>query len=309
MAMASEPQRQCPLRGKNIAIPSPDISRLYGPCMTPLTAAETYLQDFHQRQAGVTSAAFAHLPARSPTSNWTSSYDVLTSLIPAVDTPLSVLDLACGDGHLLGLLAARRQPRLQLLGIDMSQAELAAARAALPPSVRLLQGRGQALDLPSGSVDHLVSHMALMLMDDIEQVVREMRRVLRPGGQFVAIVGRTFLLGEVNDVFMRVFKPIASDALPPLRFGDRRTGSEAGWRELLAAGFTEVEFDDIDVAWTPTPGELWAALRDTYDIDRLDDDARQRLRGAFMDAVAPLQAGDGLIATGWGLRAVRARAA
>jgi len=277
--------------------------------MTPLTAAETYLQDFHQRQAGVTSAAFAHLPARSPTSNWTSSYDVLTSLIPAVDTPLSVLDLACGDGHLLGLLAARRQPRLQLLGIDMSQAELAAARAALPPSVRLLQGRGQALDLPSGSVDHLVSHMALMLMDDIEQVVREMRRVLRPGGQFVAIVGRTFLLGEVNDVFMRVFKPIASDALPPLRFGDRRTGSEAGWRELLAAGFTEVEFDDIDVAWTPTPGELWAALRDTYDIDRLDDDARQRLRGAFMDAVAPLQAGDGLIATGWGLRAVRARAA
>lgn len=277
--------------------------------MTPLTAAETYLQDFHQRQAGVTSAAFAHLPARSPSGNWTSSYEVLTSLVPAVDTPLSVLDLACGDGHLLGLLAARRQPRLQLLGIDMSQAELAAARAALPPSVRLLQGRGQALDLPSGSVDHLVSHMALMLMDDIEQVVREMRRVLRPGGQFVAIVGRTFLLGEVNDVFMRVFKPIASDALPPLRFGDRRTGSEAGWRELLAAGFTEVEFDDIDVAWTPTPGELWAALRDTYDIDRLDDDARQRLRGAFMDAVAPLQAGDGLIATGWGLRAVRARAA
>jgi hypothetical protein len=30
---------------------------------------------------------------------------------------------------------------------------------------------------------------------------------------------------------------------------------------------------------------------------------------AFMDAAAPLQAGDGLIATGWGLRAVRARAA
>lgn len=275
--------------------------------MTTPTAAETYLQDFHQRQVGVTSAAFAHLPASSRARSWASSYDVLTSLIPTVDTPLSVLDLACGDGHLLGLLAARRQPDLQLLGVDMSEAELAAARAALPASVRLLLGRGQALDLPSASVDYLVSHMALMLMDDIEQVVREMRRVLRPGGQFAAIVGRTFLLGEVNDVFMRVFKPIASDALPPLRLGDRRAGSEAGWRELLDAGFADVAFEDIDVPWTPTPGELWAALLDTYDIDRLDDEARQRLRSAFMDAVAPLRTGDGLIATGWGLRLVRTR--
>lgn len=277
--------------------------------MTLLTAAETYLQDFHQRQVGVTSTAFGHLPASSPAASWASSYDVLTSLVPAVDTPLSVLDLACGDGHLLGLLAARRQPRLQLLGVDMSQAELAAARAALPPSVHLLQGRGQALNLPSASVDYLVSHMALMLMDDIEEVMREIRRVLRPGGQFAAIVGRTFLLGEVNDVFMRVFKPIASTELPPLRFGDRRTGSEAGWRELLDAGFADVEVDDIDVPWTPTPGELWTALLDTYDIDRLDDGARQRLRDAFLDAAAHLQDSDGKIATGWGLRLVRARAA
>ncbi|WP_219133873.1 class I SAM-dependent methyltransferase [Janthinobacterium sp. UMAB-60] len=277
--------------------------------MTPLTAAETYLQDFHQRQVGVTSAAFAHLPASSPVGRWASSYAVLTDLVPVGDNPLSVLDLACGNGHLLGLLAARQQAQLQLLGVDMSEAELAVARAALPASVRLLPGRSQALDLPSASVDYLVSHMALMLMDDIEQVVREMRRVLRPAGHFAAIVGRTFLLGEVNDVFMRVFKPIASDALPPLRFGDRRAGSEAGWRELLDAGFADVEFDDIDVPWTPTPGEMWTALLDTYDIDRLDDDARQRLRSAFLDAVAPLQTGDGLIATGWGLRLVRGRAA
>lgn len=277
--------------------------------MPPLTAAETYLQDFHQRQVGVTSAAFAHLPAHAASATYASSYAALTSLVPGVNAPLSVLDLGCGDGYLLGLLAARQQAQLQLLGVDMSEAELAVARAALPASVRLLQGRGQTLDLPSASVDYLLSHMALMLMDDIEQVVREMRRVLRPGGQFAAIVGRTFLLGEVNDVFMRVFKPIASDALPPLRFGDRRTGSEAGWRELLDAGFADVEFDDIDVPWTPTPTELWTALLDTYDIDRLDDDARRRLRSAFLDGVAPLQAVDGLIATGWGLRLVRARPA
>ncbi|MDN2671593.1 hypothetical protein OX459_09360 [Janthinobacterium sp. SUN026] len=41
------------------------------------------MQDVHHRQAGVTSAAFAHLPASSATGTWTSSYDMLTSLIPA----------------------------------------------------------------------------------------------------------------------------------------------------------------------------------------------------------------------------------
>lgn len=217
--------------------------------MAPLTAAETYLHHFHQRQVGVTSAAFAHLPAHSPTGIWVSSYAALSDLVPVGNSPLTVLDLACGDGHLLGLLAARRQPALHLTGIDMSEAELAVARAALPASVRLQQGRAQALDVPSASIDYLVSHMALMLMDDIAQVIQEIRRVLRPGGQFAAIVGRTFLLGEASDVFMRVFKPIASEALPPLRFGDRRAGSEAGWRELL-----DGSFDHIALTTSTCPG-------------------------------------------------------
>ena len=175
--------------------------------------------------------------------------------MPDVDTPQSVLDLGCGDGHLLALLVAREQPQLQLIGLDMSASELAVARAILPPSVRLLHGRGQALDLPSASVDYLVSHMALMLMDDIEQVVREMHRVLRSDGRFVAIVGRTFLLGEVNDVFMRVFKPIASTELPPLRFGDRRTGSEAAaraarWQFRICLPTTRVRTPPRGL-WTP----------------------------------------------------------
>ncbi|MBE3025879.1 hypothetical protein [Janthinobacterium sp. GW458P] len=59
--------------------------------------------------------------------------------------------------------------------------------------------------------------------------------------------------------------------------------------------------------WTPTLAEPWSALADTCDIDRLDDDARRR--GPFMETGAPLQAGDGLIATGWGLGAVHAHAA
>ena len=101
--------------------------------MTPLTAAETYLQDFHQRQVGATSAAFAHLPASSPAGSWASSYDVLTSLVPAVDTPLTVLDLACGDGHLLGLLAARRPSKNRGPRQRQAQQRCASARGGAAP--------------------------------------------------------------------------------------------------------------------------------------------------------------------------------
>ena len=78
--------------------------------------------------------------ARSASTSYASSCAALSDRVPVGNRPLNLPDLACGDGHLLGLLAARRQPHLQLLGVDMSEAERAAARAALPACVRRLPG-------------------------------------------------------------------------------------------------------------------------------------------------------------------------
>jgi SAM-dependent methyltransferase len=150
--------------------------------------------------------------------------------------------------------------------------------------------------------------MALMLMDDIEMVLREIRRVLRPQGELAAMAGRTFLLGEVNEIFLGVFRPIAKEDTLSTQFGDRRTGTTRGWTELLQRDFRNLQFEDIDVDWAPHPDELWNALTETYDIDRLSGAARERLRKRLLDAIAPLQQGDGTIRTGWGLRLVRAQA-
>lgn len=175
--------------------------------------AERYLEDFHQRQPGTTSAAFAELPA----VKYSSSYAALTAHVPTAQSPMNVLDLACGDGYLLKLLAARQQPGLQLTGVDMSQAELDAARLRLPSDVTLLKERAQALSMATGSVDVLLSHMAIMLMDDLEQVLQEVQRVLRSGGTLAVLIGRTFLLGPVGDAFLDAFRPIAKqDQLPHL---------------------------------------------------------------------------------------------
>lgn len=125
--------------------------------------------------------------------------------------------------------------------------ELSAARAVLPQDVRLINERAQEVSLESSSVDYVLSHMALMLMDDIGQVIREIRRILRNGGSFCAVVGRAFLTGEVGEVFLDIFRPIAKANLTHLPLGDARTRSESGWRELLQHGFAEVVFEDIEV--------------------------------------------------------------
>jgi ubiquinone/menaquinone biosynthesis C-methylase UbiE len=228
--------------------------------------------------------------------------------VPKDEISRTVLDLACGDGPLLQILNDRGHAATKLIGIDMSDGELGAARAVLPQEVRLLNERAQELSLGSGSVDYVLSHMALMLMDEIEQVVREIRRVLRQGGSFSAVVGRAFLTGEVGKVFLDVFRPIAKANLTHLPLGDGRTRSEAGWNELLQHGFTNVAFEDIEIDWTPTPEQLWLDMLDTYDTDRMSETARAQFKSELLSAFAPMQREDGTLKTGWGLRLIQASA-
>jgi len=276
--------------------------------MKGLSPVETYLQDFHQRQPGATSTAFAHLRARSSGADYPSSYAAVAACVPESKVPLTVLDLACGDGHLLALLSDRQEPSLKLIGVDMSQGELDVARATLPGHIVLLKERAQELSVETGSIDYVLSHMAMMLMDDIEQVIQEIRRVLRPQGQFATVVGRGFLLGEVKEVLLNVLLPILKEEGTWLRFGDVRTRTNDGWTELLERDFENLQFEDLDVDWEPLPHELWDSLTETYDIDRLSAPAKARLRERFIHALSDLQQSDGTIRTGWAVRLIRAQA-
>jgi len=102
----------------------------------------------------------------------------------------SVLDLACGSGALLSILSARVPAITRLMGVDMSPDELSLASARLPLGrVDLIEGRAQHLDhLTDASVDVVLCHWALTLMDPVAPVLSEIARVLTPGGRFAAIV-------------------------------------------------------------------------------------------------------------------------
>ncbi len=112
-----------------------------------------------------------------------------------------VLDVGCGAGHDLALLAAAG---LRPLGIDPSGAMLAAAadRAGAPAAPGgLVQGDGERLPFRSGSLDGCRIERVLQHVDRPDHVIAEVARVLRPGG------------------FLAVFEPDWAT----LRFGDGAT--------------------------------------------------------------------------------------
>jgi ubiquinone/menaquinone biosynthesis C-methylase UbiE len=96
-----------------------------------------------------------------------------------------VLDLGVGPGT-SALEMARADPSRRHVGLDVSAQMLERARAhAREAGVRLALVRGDALHLPlfDGSVDGATGHSILYLLPDPAAALREVRRVLRPGGR------------------------------------------------------------------------------------------------------------------------------
>lgn len=99
-----------------------------------------------------------------------------------------VLDIGCGTGSLL-LMLARMQPGVQAVGLDPDPAALAiATRKAgkAGASLQLDQGFADALPYPDGSFDRVLSSFMFhhLSREVKEKTLREVRRVLKPGGRF-----------------------------------------------------------------------------------------------------------------------------
>ncbi|QAT88329.1 type 11 methyltransferase [Corallococcus coralloides] len=266
--------------------------------------SESYLLDFHARLAGVTSRWFASAPVEVAGGTEPSSYALLEAVVTHDGRPLAVLDLACGDGHLLELLARRQQSGLSLIGLDMSEHELAAARSRLKGAATLIQGRAQSLPFENASVDVVLSHLALMLMDEVETVLAELRRVLKPGGRVSIVVGGDLVPGNALEVFAGLMRSAA--AVPPTRLGDPKVRSSDGLRELFAEGFVDVSVRSLTVLGDGSPSEVWESLLTTYDADRLSPAARASLQVSFLQSVEPLRRADGSVPLRWGMRQLTA---
>src|SRR6516225_3865676 len=159
-----------------------------------------------------------------------------------------VLDAACGTGDLA--LADHRAGALEVTGLDCSTRMLERARRKAP-GIRFVEGDMLALPFEDGAFDSATVGFGVRNVSDLGLALRELRRVLRPGGR-LAILEITRPRGVLRPFFTLWF-----DRLVPL-LGRLLPGGDAyaylpasvarfpGAEELAAllerAGFSEVRF-------------------------------------------------------------------
>ena len=225
---------------------------------------------------------------------------------------LDWLEVGCGTGALSAAIIERCDPE-SLIAIDPSEGFLQKARANVSdPRVEFRLGDAQALDLPSGSRHVAVSSLVLNFVPDRGMALREMRRVVWPGG-VVGFYVWDYPGGGIE--FMRAFwnaatalDPDAMDLRENRRFPfctpDRLTdmAREAGLRSIE---WTAIEvptlFGDFDDFWKPFT--LGAGPAPGY-CANLEPAGRERLRERLSRSLP--YAADGTIpmkARAWAVKA------
>ena len=267
--------------------------------------SETFLRKFHSQYAGGSSKV-----RKARTSDGFSSYELLAQLVPHSEQPLTVLDLACGDAPLLELLHKRNQPNLDLIGVDMSPDELDLARHRLSSTtVDLRLERAQQLSLADNTVDYVLCHLAFMLMDPVENVVSEIRRVLKPGGLFAAIVNGEFIQGDAWEAFALAARDIIMQegTGEGVSIGDQRTYSVEGLTSLLNAnsGFDEpITTKEFVLHFDGPIEQVKELLFSTYYVGFISPNGLETLNARTMEILESLQRQDGIVPCSLGLRLV-----
>ncbi|MDO9438054.1 class I SAM-dependent methyltransferase [Hydrogenophaga sp.] len=210
-----------------------------------------------------------------------------------------VLDVACGTG-LVTLQAARAAgPPGRVIGVDLSgrmvQAAEQRARASALHNVRFDRMDAEQLALADASSDVVLCALGLMYIPEPEQAVREMVRVLRPGGRVgLAVWGERERCGWWP-LFSIVDAEVSSEVCP-LFF---RLGQADTLTGLCAdAGLVNVRRERLPGTLQYADGEeacraAFAGGPVALAWSRFGDAARARACARYLDAIAPWRSGSG----------------
>jgi len=109
-----------------------------------------------------------------------------------------MLDLGCGEGrHITGLLQLNKQ--LTFIGLDLNRKDLQSTAEKIliwypeeKSQTALLQASGLQLPFADSSFDHIICSEVLEHIDNYQQVLQEIKRVLKPNGHLCISVPRAW---------------------------------------------------------------------------------------------------------------------
>ena len=211
----------------------------------------------------------------------------------------SALDVGCGFGAATADLASRVGPSGHVLGIDLCEPFLAAARSEAPGNVRYLCADAQSAVFEA-PFDLCFSRFGVMFFDDPPAAFANLRRALRPGGRFAAAVWASPQRNAWVEVPLRAVTAYLPPPAPTSGPGPFSLADPAALERLLQrAGFSQPR-----VALLSSPyfagatveaaavlllqvGPAAAALRDAADAERLRPMIEADLRAALAPFTGP----------------------
>lgn len=171
------------------------------------------------------------------------------------NSPEKLLDLATGTAD-FALAAARRFPLVEVTGVDLTPAMLDVgcrkiAKAGLSERIQLLEGNALGLNLADNLFDTVLCAFGFRNFPDPEQALKEVARVLKPGGRLVVLElfrSTSPILGWVTSWWLRLLAPLfarkAKGDYAYLRTSIERTRSVAEFKALaVSCGFSCIRTD------------------------------------------------------------------
>lgn len=208
-----------------------------------------------------------------------------------------VLDVACGTGLVTFEAADAVGPEGSVLGVDLSAGMIEAARGVERPrsNAEFLRMDAESLRLPDEAFDAVLCGLGLMYVPNPGRALREMRRVLKPGGRLALCIWGARARCGWSQIFSIVAAEVASDVCPLFfQLGEAdelaRLCADAGFEILsqqrLAAALVYPNADTAcRAALVGGPVALaWS---------RFDCEARERVCRRYLDAIAPWRRGEG----------------
>jgi SAM-dependent methyltransferase len=188
---------------------------------------------------------------------------VVPHIVAAVDAEpgIKALDLCCGHGNVTaGLIGCGAR----VTGLDFSPAMLAMAREAVPEA-RFVEGDAMNLDFGEAEFDAVTIGFGMPHVPDPSRVLREVRRVLRPGGKLAFSV---WCGPEVDTALGYVFGAIEAHGhpditLPPGPGANDYADPVLSFPELESAGFEDCTCTTVASMWrTFDPGAPFDFFRE-----------------------------------------------
>jgi len=211
-----------------------------------------------------------------------------------------VLDAACGTGVVARLAAAQVGPDGEVAGLDVNPGMLAvAATVAQDPSIEWHEGSVEEMPLADDAFDAVLCQLSLQFVDDRPRALRDMRRVLAPGGRLTLNVP-----GPISPMFETLADALGRH-VDPRAGGFVRAVFDLDDEDEVLGLLRGAGFQDVTVRAhhyelpLPAPRDfLWQYIASTP-LAGLVSGAAEEERSALEDEVV---AGWGAFADGEGMR-------